>query len=324
MTPREPVGFAPVAHVAVCIATYQRPVGIDRLLASVRSLTVPTGVSLSVVVCDNDPARSAVDRFEATPPVMDAPLFVVHQPERGVASVRNALVAKALEIGADAIAFVDDDEIVPVDWIGQLVKIQHRDRAAIVSGPVQPIFEVHPPSWLVELGYFDAIDYPDGTDMVFGNSNNVLVHADVLASMQAPFDVRLNLTGGEDTHFFQRCLMAGHIIKWTTNAQPSEFVPESKMSPRWIRRREYRRGTTRSFVLLDLEDSWPRRAKRVVASAVEFARGTAQLARSPFAASGSARAARRLRGVNHLAYGAGMVAGLFGASYREYETTHGS
>lgn len=314
----------PISNVAVCVATFRRPHGLSRLLDSLAELDKPAGVTIRVVVCDNDPDRSAVERYEQTPPDLPFAFDIIHQPERGVASVRNALVAASVELGCDGIAFVDDDEVVPPRWLANMIEIQHRTGASVITGPVVSVFEAEPPRWVEQLGYFDPIDCPDGQPSTFANSNNVLMHTDVLDGDTAPFDPRLNLTGGEDTHFFRRCIIAGHTVLWNSRESPSEYVPESKTTAEWMRQREYRRGTTRSFVLRDLDDSWLARFKRVVAGLAEFGRAGRDLLRALAQRDAASRKALTASAANQAWYGSGMIAGLFGASYSEYETTHGS
>lgn len=303
----------------MCVATFRRPDGLARLLDSLASLDGLTDVAVSVIVCDNDPDRSARATLAAHP--LGGSLTAIAEPRRGLSNVRNSLVAAARSRGCDAVAFVDDDEVVPSDWIRALVELQHRELCAIVTGPVTPAFEPDAPGWVRTLGYFEPIRAPDGAEMTYANTNNVLIHLDVLDS--DPFDVRLNSTGGEDTHLFTKCLLRGHRMVWCSAARPTEFIPTSKTTPAWMRRREYRRGTTRSFVLLDLEDSAGRRAKRVAAAVAEVAVGTTALLRGGWRPGDAGRVARA-RGLNRIAYAGGMVAGLFGATYSEYAVVHGS
>ncbi len=310
---------APVCSVAVCVATFRRPAGLTRLLDSFAELETPDGVAVEIVICDNDPDGSAAATISSH--ALADRVDAIAEPRRGLSNVRNALVARARELGVDAVAFVDDDEEVPADWIVRLVECQHREGCEIVTGPVTPAFDDDVPGWVVDTGYFEPVVADAGAEMTYANTNNVLIHLDALDV--DPFDVRLNHTGGEDTHLFTRSLLRGHRMIWCPSARPTEHIPTSKTSAAWMRRREYRRGTTRSFVLKDLEDSWPRRAKRVVASLSEVGRAAAAMASGGWAPGDRGRVARAVAG-NHLAYGAGMIGGLFGASYSEYDVVHGT
>jgi glycosyltransferase involved in cell wall biosynthesis len=56
------------------------------------------------------------------------PVFYVHEPRRGIAQARNAAMAKALEIGADWLAMIDDDEVADPDCHERLVWSTRRRR----------------------------------------------------------------------------------------------------------------------------------------------------------------------------------------------------
>src|SRR3954451_21792829 len=115
--------------VVIGLLTYRRPQMLRRALESLRHLNIPDSVSVAAVVIDNNPDRSAlpiVAAWAAGSGVGSArgagmPLTAVHEPRRGIASARNRLIEAALERGADAIAFFDDDEILHPDWLVRLL-----------------------------------------------------------------------------------------------------------------------------------------------------------------------------------------------------------
>ena len=47
--------------VSICIATYRRPAGLARLLASLAAMKRPSGCSVETIVVDNDARGSAAD-----------------------------------------------------------------------------------------------------------------------------------------------------------------------------------------------------------------------------------------------------------------------
>jgi glycosyltransferase involved in cell wall biosynthesis len=81
------------------------------LRACLDSLTrqvVPSDLSLAIVVVDNEPegdAEHTVSSFTAT---TDIPVHYVHEPRRGIATARNAILDKASELAADFIAMTDE------------------------------------------------------------------------------------------------------------------------------------------------------------------------------------------------------------------------
>ena len=125
--------------------------------------------------------------------------------------------------------------------------------------------------------------------------------------------------GGDDTHLFQRVRLGGGRIIWSDEAVVTETVPETRLNAQWLIRREYRRGNTRSLCLRDLEDSVPRRVKRLAAASAHSTAGLGLIALSPL----MGRTAL-VRGTQRIALAAGLVTGLSGHIYEEYSVIHGA
>jgi hypothetical protein len=155
--------------------------------------------------------------------------------------------------------------------------------------------------------------------MRWAASGNVLIAARAFPVDEPPFDEAFGLNGGEDTHFFERVLIAGHDIVWADDAVIREKVPLTRMRLRWMLRREYRRGNTLSVCLRQFHDTWVRRVRRVVQGLLRIAQGVGWLA---YGLVGGR--VPRVRGLMRIAFGAGLLSGLRGAvRFREYEVPHG-
>ncbi|MCU1346555.1 MAG: glycosyl transferase, partial [Acidimicrobiia bacterium] len=94
--------------VAICVVSFQRPVGLARLLHALAALETGRPVSLEVIVVDNDIAGSARTVLDEFRPQAPWPLRYVRQPAQGIPHARNVAVTEAWH--ADFIAFMDDDE----------------------------------------------------------------------------------------------------------------------------------------------------------------------------------------------------------------------
>ncbi|MFP5345794.1 MAG: glycosyltransferase family 2 protein [Actinomycetes bacterium] len=305
-----------MSTVAVCVATLQRPVGLAALLASIAELEVPADVRLRVVVVDNDDegsARRTVDQWRARIP---GEVRYEVEARRGISYARNTGVRSAGD--ADWLAFVDDDEVVTPGWLREMLRVAEEYEADVVTGTVLPRFSEPPPAWVEGGRFFERPRFATGTRLPYARTSNALVAARLLTGSQAPFDERLARTGGEDTHFFQRVRLAGGRMVWADDAVVEETVPVSRIQPAWLLRREYRRGNTLSLCLRDLEWSRRRVVKRVGAAVVHAALGVAT------AASGLLRGkATLLRGAQRVAFAGGLLTGLTGRAYQEYEQIHG-
>ena len=105
--------------VAVCIATYRRPDGLRRLLHALEQLEFRVSAlpSVYVVVVDNDPSVGA--GFQVCNEIHDFrwKLQALREQRKGISFARNTAMHRALELGADAIVFIDDDEVPEPEWL---------------------------------------------------------------------------------------------------------------------------------------------------------------------------------------------------------------
>lgn len=305
--------------MAVCACTYARPLGLARLLAALAALEQPGGVAVRLVVVDNEahaPRRALAEGFARDVPW---PVTYLVEPRRGIAQARNAAVRAALaDAAVDAVAFLDDDEVPDPGWLVELVAAWRRSGADIVTGPVVPLLDRAAPRWVARGRFFERPRYRDGAELHFAWTSNVLITRTALGIAAPPFNERLGLAGGEDTYFFRMAHLAGLRIVWADSAVVAEHVQLSRCTPSWLLRREYRRGNTLSVCLVSLEGSLPRRAKRVVHAASALLRGLATLLLAPVLGWRAVVA-----GGQSLCFAAGLVSGLTGHVYLEYEQAHG-
>jgi glycosyltransferase involved in cell wall biosynthesis len=304
-----------VTVIAVCVVTLTRPRYLERLLGALAGVDA-SGAEVVVVVVDNDPdasARAVVERWRGRLPW---PIRYEVERERGIPAARNRAVALAGD--ADFLAFVDDDEAPSPQWLRELLAMQRRTGADAVMGRVEVEFEEEPPAWARDGGFFRRRSFLDGQEMAFGTTSNALVARRVFPAGREPFDRSMTYSGGSDLRFFHEARLAGHRIVWSDRAVVTEVFPASRVSLRWLVMRQYRRGTNRSGDLVHLHRSARRRVARVGRALLELASGSAALAASPVRGRVAA-----VRGCLRIAYGAGLLAGLFGARYDEYRVVHG-
>jgi succinoglycan biosynthesis protein ExoM len=222
--------------VDVCIATFRRPLILAALLESLRAQNLD-GIAMRIVVVDNDREQSAqqvVEQFRA-----DSGLPVVYavEPQQNIALARN----RALQlVEADYFAFVDDDETVSPGWLQALLDSVVRYDADLVFGPVLSTLPADAPSWARNC--FHRPRRPTGSLLQYGGAGNMLARRAVVG--QARFDPTFGLTGGEDTEFFYRLYCAGARLVWCDEAVASEPVSATRLTPTWLRRREFRSGQT--------------------------------------------------------------------------------
>ncbi len=237
--------------VSICVATCERPVGLQRLLTSLEQLEVPEGLRFEVIVVDNDPAGSAaavVARDYGLPELRH-----FHEPERNIARARNRSVAEAR---GRWLAFVDDDEAVEPEWLRAYWSELQREPCDGMFGPVVPRLERVITPWLDAQGFFGGARMPTGSPVGPQQvaAGNAFLRAELFDD--ARFDPAFGLSGGEDSDCFGRMLRAGASFRWCDEARATEWIPPARHGLRWLTRRAFRCGVVHTQ--LELRDGGPR------------------------------------------------------------------
>jgi len=226
-------------HIAVCICTYKRPDYLRRLLEELARQETGGLFTYSVVVAENDQARSAEPVVASFTSSSRVPVVYCVEPNQGIARARNCAVRNAR---GDFIAFIDDDEFPVQDWLLNLFKTLQTSSADGVLGPVKPHFDAQAPQWVVEAGVYDRPLHLTG--LVLGwqqcRSGNVLLKAALFSSLDEPF--RPECLQGEDVDFFKRMTAQGHTFIWCNEAIAYEVVPPSRWKRGFLVRRALFRG----------------------------------------------------------------------------------
>jgi len=225
--------------ISVCIATYRR---LDRLAALIDDLSRQTLLPMEVVVVDNDADGSAAAVVEAhrraNPPFA---LRYAVQPLKNIALTRNQTVELA---AGEWMAFIDDDERAPADWLAQLQAAASQYVADGVLGPVDPVVPADAPLWIRRGKFYDFPRMDTGMEVPpnrlrFGN---VLLRGRLLREIEVCFDPAYGLTGGEDGDLLSRLALGGARIVWCDEAIVHEPIERSRLSLAWLLRRSLRGG----------------------------------------------------------------------------------
>jgi succinoglycan biosynthesis protein ExoM len=304
-------------RVAVCIATYQRPALLRKLLQSLASLDGSSTFDLTVIVVDNDAEESGRSTVEELCPSFSGALLYLVEPTRNISLARNAGVRLALLESPDFLAFIDDDEVASADWLEKLLTAQRRYGADVVAGAVLVRYPAGTPEWVRRGGFLEQPRHPSGAVLPYACTNNVLITRRLAEVGERPFDPAFGLSGGEDSHFFMRALRAGARVVWADEAVVEEYVPLSRATAGWILRRAFRIGNAGVWCERSLAAHPLWFAPRLAIASARVLHGLALLL--PGAFRGRAGIVRALWKVS---YGAGCLSAMVGVRYMEYQTVH--
>ncbi len=294
--------------VDIGICTYRRPALVATLL-SLFELEVPEGVTVRLIVADNDEepsAKASVDRLRETSPFEIA---YVHCPKSNISIARNACLS---ESRADYLAFIDDDETAPPHWLAALMEKAGETGADVVLGPVTAVYREKAPGWMKRGDFHSTVPVWVNGEIITGYTCNTLLKMDAPSVKDRRFALALGQSGGEDTHFFSHLHASGGRIVFAQKAVLSEPVPENRARFMWLAKRRFRSGQTHGRVLAEKKPG-ARRVMQVLKA------GSKVLYCAVFAALNGFNAVRRnryaLRGALHL----GSVSGAFGVrEIRQY------
>lgn len=239
--------------VAVIIPTLRRPDSLERALRSVFAQTGSLHRVVAIVIADNDPQGSAaalIERLRAAAPV---PLTYAHAPNPGVATARNIGLSAT---DAPLVAFLDDDEAASPGWLAALLDAQGQTSADVVFGPIRGRVPENTGWTTAYLERFFGRDGPNETgltDAIHGCGNSLMARATALPG-DAPFDVAMNETGGEDDRLFTALSARGGRFGWAAEAWVDEFAPPHRATLNYALTRAFAYGQSPTQMAADRHD----------------------------------------------------------------------
>lgn len=236
-------------RLAICVATFRRPEGLARLVASLAGQALAPralGYALELRVVDNSPEGGAAELARTLAEGLPFRLRYRHEPEPNIARARNA----ALELGpAEILVFVDDDEVAGPGWLEELLAAQEASGADAVFGTVERQLPEGSPSWIAAGRFFASAEPPAGAlGWTQTRTGNTLLLGSWCYEDGFRFDEGFGRTGGEDVQFFSRLARSGARLWGAPAARVSEEVEARRLNLRYLLRRDYRQGQSLSRI----------------------------------------------------------------------------
>lgn len=230
-------------EIDILLCTFRRPQVVDTLLSLDRQ-SVSDRIRLRIVVADNDDGPTGEEHVRRAAAGMRLPVLYLHAPARNISVARNACLDAA---SADWIAFIDDDETAPSDWLERLVAAGAAAGADGVFGPSRAIYRPGTPEWMRRQDHHSNVPVYRNGIVETGHSCNALLRWRGRPWQGQRFLVSLGRSGGEDTEFFFRIRRLGARFAIAEEAEVHEPVTAERLKIGWLCRRKFRVGQTYAF-----------------------------------------------------------------------------
>lgn len=299
---------APRLDLLVAVCTSNRADSLAMLFDSLSEME-SVRCNWLLLTIDNPPSedsRAAVDRVRS----QLAGRVVVEYLEaesQGLPNARNIALRQALDRGAKAVVFIDDDETVTPDWLQRLWERHIEVPDEILFGPARTVLPDDAPEWIERSGLAHRAEFKTGTHHPHCPTNNTLIPTSLLGDTW--FDSAFNATGGSDTDFFTRMVRGGATVSYCSEAVVYETWDLQRASAEYLRERAHRWGGL--FARVTIEQRGVAGRLRVAVSAL------ANLAEAlVLVSAGAVRGdtALRERGAAKIAGSRGKLGALIGAT----------
>lgn len=222
------------------------------------ALRLPRDIAPIYLVVENDlapQAQAVVEevraRFEA------AELYYLLEERIGIPMARNRAVNFTVDIGADLLAFIDDDEIAEEAWLAELVTAYRSSDAVLLGGPVlaAALPDAAGPTvrflhsaiarryqGKAKRGSALAANGRDGNVTI--TTGNWLASTELFTRHGLRFDEEMRFSGGSDATFFAEVRRRSLAVKWVPAAIVRETVPPERLNPRYQFRRALNQSNT--------------------------------------------------------------------------------
>lgn len=221
-----------MSKTIVCICTYNRNDLLSRLLDSLKRAQLPPGSG--IIVVDNNPPNAKVAVQSAGLPVRYA-----CEAKRGISHARNRAIQEAMNLGADFIAFIDDDDIPEPDWLVCLCDAQRHTSADIVCGALRS--GITKAKKVGNIKHRLRVDYDLPGDER-GTCNTLISTSFLHRFGQIPFDPAFGFTGHEDQDFYIRAKKSGATLASAPKSIINHLEEPNRLTLKGMLRRSFNGG----------------------------------------------------------------------------------
>ena len=208
-----------------------------RVDALVCSLAQQSHACRPVLIDDASPDRKAPAGAEV----------IALDENRGPAAARNRGLERALELGADIVAFTDSDCVPGADWVKSIVRAFQADRQAhALSGATWSLDAAYLGRYHERNGTLNGRALPGGEGLLYGPTCNFAISAELARTLR--FDEAFRTAAAEDIDFCYRARLDGWTIRYANDAIVrhdygyDDLAASRRLLRFWQQFRRYARG----------------------------------------------------------------------------------
>src|ERR1035437_1744745 len=239
----------------VILPTYNRQQLLKLTLDSLLAAAVPSDLTVSVTVVDNNSSDATRETVEAYQAKFGGRLYYVFEKKQGRSHALNAGITST---GGDLVGMIDDDEQVDRSWFRRIDEMFSKSDVDFIGGPCKPHWACPPPSWLPpsQVGVIGVVDA--GSQHVYGTSQAMLMGGNAVISRAVLQRVGLYATdlgrkgkrplADEDTDMYMRLLGAGAKGIYVPELIIYHYIHPDRLTKRYFRSWHFWRGISSGFL----------------------------------------------------------------------------
>lgn len=166
--------------------------------------------------------------------------------KNGIPHSRNKFLYYVRTTKSKFIGFLDDDCLIPRNWLKNMLKFIKFSSCDLVGGP-----QLHKTTNEFYSVLFKLIEpkNEDSSNIDWAATNNVFFKSNILLNNNHLFDEKLKNIGGSDQLFFQKLKKNFKLIyKWNINSPVYENIQLERENLRWFINRNFRYGYSGYFI----------------------------------------------------------------------------
>jgi glycosyltransferase involved in cell wall biosynthesis len=231
-----------------------------KLLLESLSLQKEVSFLWEIIVVDNGSTDNTKDIIQNMIPLVPVPLRYFYERKPGLHQGRHRGV---FEAKGEVVAFLDDDTVLPQDWISGAQLILSKQADAVVSR-ILPKWETQPPQWLLELidngtygllTLLDLGDTPKEIDPGYVWGASFFIRRSIILEIggfnpDGMPEGLIHFRGDGESGLFRKFKATGYSAWYDPRSIAYHRVTSERMTIDYLKKRSFNQGISDSFAYI--------------------------------------------------------------------------